>query len=190
MTRRVLRRSFLLVIAALLAGAGGWYAYWDRVEHRLRTVTDGKIYQSAAMPPDDLRTVVREYGIRTVVDLREAEDDARSAERKALEAAGVAYRNLPTPQIPTDATIDEFLALAGTPDALPLLVHCEHGEGRSVLFAALYRIEFEGWTNEEARQDTRLFPGFSSFRRGAAKGDFLLRYRRRRSGALTLSPSR
>jgi len=32
----------------------------------------------------------------------------------------------------------------------PLLIHCMHGAGRARLFAAIYRIEFEGWTVERA----------------------------------------
>ena len=34
----------------------------------------------------------------------------------------------------------------------PVLIHCYHGVGRAQMFSALYRIEYEGWTNQEARE--------------------------------------
>ena len=71
--------------------------------------------------------------------------------------------------------MDAFLDLMRT-DPFPVLIHCHDGFGRSVLFSALYRIEFEGWSNEEARRATRLFPWWGSFKPGSAKGDYLRCY--------------
>ena len=69
----------------------------------------------------------------------------------------------------------------------PALLHCEHGEGRSVLFAALYRIAFEGDDNETAwRRSARLpvglrflgavWPGLAAFGRDSVKGSYLLEF--------------
>ena len=41
-----------------------------------------------------------------------------------------------------------------------VLLHCKDGEGRAVCCAAIYRIEFEGWTAQAAFQGaSRLPPG-------------------------------
>ncbi len=167
-----------LFAPALLLTGGPW-AYWRFVDHGFRTIAPGAVYQSAEMPPEALLRTVERYGIHTVLDLREEPQDKLDEERAVLDAAGVRYVNLPTPQVPADATVATFLDLIQEPDSLPVLIHCEHGEGRSVLFAALYRIEFEGWEPEVARQATRLFAWRGSFKPGASKGEYLRNYERR-----------
>ena len=122
-----------------------------------------------------------------MLDLREEPVRALEAERGALETAGVRYVNLPTPQIPTDDTVDAFLELVQQDGALPILIHCEHGRGRSVLFAAIYRIEIEGWDNEAACASTRFFAWRGAFRAGSEKGDYLRAYQRRLPRPVTVS---
>jgi protein tyrosine/serine phosphatase len=46
-------------------------------------------------------------------------------------------------------------------DNYPVLIHCYHGTGRAVF--CLYRIEYEKFTNEAARQGVRTLLKFSSF---------------------------
>jgi len=51
------RRIGLLSIVALLFAAvcgGAVYGYWTVFEHRFATVTEGKVYRSGAMPPEQL----------------------------------------------------------------------------------------------------------------------------------------
>jgi hypothetical protein len=36
-------------------------------------------------------------------------------------------------------------------DNYPVLIHCYHGTGRAEMYSALYRIEYENFTNEDAR---------------------------------------
>jgi hypothetical protein len=47
------------------------------------------------------------------------------------------------------------------------------------LFGAVYRIEYEGMPNEEARGKTRLLLKGSSFDDGSPKGEFLKNYKKR-----------
>ena len=69
----------------------------------------------------------------------------------------------------------------------PVLVHCQHGEGRSVMLCAVYRMQHEGWSNQQAFDATaRLpeslrflnhwFPGLRRFRENDSKGQFVLHY--------------
>jgi protein tyrosine phosphatase (PTP) superfamily phosphohydrolase (DUF442 family) len=176
--RRWLRPVLVLVVLVALIPAGRW-AHWRYVQHRFRIITEGAVYQSAQMPMDDLLDTVRARGIQTVIDFREEPQGDLDAERATLEEAGVRYVNLPSPQVPVNATVDAYLDLLQDESAFPILVHCEHGEGRSVLFAALYRIEFEGWEPERARESTRILSWRGSFAPGSSKGDFLSNYRPR-----------
>jgi hypothetical protein len=39
-----------------------------------------------------------------------------------------------------------------------ILLHCHDGEGRAVFYSAIYRIQFEGWSNEQAYRGTTRLP--------------------------------
>jgi protein tyrosine/serine phosphatase len=176
----VVRRSIVIPVAAVLGivlCGSALYAYWALFEHRFTTVTPGQVYRSAAMPPDRLLEKVEEYGIRAVIDLRT--HDADETERSALATLGVKYFNLPASQAPSPSVLDAFLEFAAQSENRPFLVHCTHGVGRAVLFAALYRIEFEGWSNERARSSAYWRSGLGNFKPDSEKGRFLLGYRRR-----------
>ncbi|MHC4548394.1 MAG: fused DSP-PTPase phosphatase/NAD kinase-like protein [Planctomycetota bacterium] len=174
------RRRIALLFAALIgvcaAGAGVRYGYWALVEHRFEAITEGQVYKSGEMPAETLLRKVRDTGIRTVVDLRDEDLTAVAEEHAVLEREGIRHVHLPTGQVPSDATVDAFLDLVKRPENRPLLVHCKEGQGRSVLFSAIYRIEFEGWDNERARRATRVFSWRGGFKPGSPKGEYLRAY--------------
>lgn len=144
------------------------------------TIAADRVYKSRALPEDDLRATVEQYGIKTVIDLREPPEEI-AAERAALAGLDVNHINLPTPQVPTAETVDRFLEIMDKEETYPVLIHCEHGYGRAVLFSAIYRMEYEGWSNEDARAATRnpLRLPFSGFALEEPKGAFVNEYKRR-----------
>ncbi len=146
-----IRKKRIIIIGLLIAAIlGGKYLYWAQVDRRFTTITEGRLYQSAEMSMDKLRDKIEAKGIRTVVDLRSPRKEV-DKERTYLTKSGVNYINLPSGQHPKDDVIDSFLKIMAKKDNLLVLIHCKHGMGRSILFAALYRIEFEGWSKEDAR---------------------------------------
>jgi protein tyrosine phosphatase (PTP) superfamily phosphohydrolase (DUF442 family) len=174
------RRRIVIPLAVALGIAlcgSALYGHWVLFEYRFATVTPGQLYRSGAMPPERLVEKVEEHGIRAVVDLRTYGED--EAERRALDALGVKYFNLPSSQAPPPDVVEGFLEIAAQSENRPLLVHCEHGVGRAVLFSALYRVEFEGWPNEQARSSAYWGSGLGNFKPDSKKGRFLLDYRRR-----------
>lgn len=195
--QRTFRRPRALAVATLsilaIVVPGLWWAL-GHSQDTIHTIAEGRVYQSGVIAPDDLRDTVRRLGIRTVIDLREPWEEARG-EREILSALGVVHVHMPTGQIPEDSTVSRFLDLMNNPATYPVLIHCLHGTGRSVLFSAIYRIEFEGWERERARLAARpalrwWFPG-ASFAVGAPKGDYLLAYAsRRRAAAGASDPGR
>jgi len=141
------------------------------------------------MPPTKLLEVVQKYKIRAVIDLRKPGEKV-DAERAALVQAGIEHFHLPTRQVPPAEVVEKYLAILDQAENRPVLVHCRHGEGRSVLFAAIYRIEYEGWSNERARRASRLIPEIGSFSASSSKGKFLQKYipRTRAKHNLTINP--
>jgi len=172
----ILKKIGLGLLAVALVVAGG-YIYQVHFNYRFAAITDGKVYKSAAIPPDKLASYVDRYHLKTVVDLRDVDEQADvDAERAALEQIGIHHVHLPTGQVPPQETVDRFLDLMANPDVYPVLIHCHHGVSRSVLFSALYRIEFEGWDPERARLATRFITDGSSFDTDARKGRYLQNY--------------
>ena len=196
MRRLTPKRLIRLGLTALLVpvvGAAVCYGKWITLDHRLVTVTAGSLYQSAAFAPEDLVQACQDYGIKTVIDLRNEAPDAVLAAAEAASSAGITHLNLPTISHPMLNEAHAFLdALAKAEH--PVLVHCQHGEGRSVMMCAVHRIENEGWSNAQAYDGTaRLpdslrflntpFPSLRRFRKEHTKGQFVLDYVARKPAA-------
>ncbi|WP_345988171.1 dual specificity protein phosphatase family protein [Chryseobacterium sp. Chry.R1] len=180
----------LLIIAFLfLVGA----LYQKKVRYNLVTISENKVYNSGVIPPDKLPAVLKSHNIKTVIDLRdglqqtelnpETKKQVNAEENAVDKLSGIHYFNLPTDQIPQDSTVKKFLSIMDDPKNYPVLIHCHHGVGRSRLFSSLYRIEYENFTNEEARANARFLWEFgSNFSKNSDKGTYLLNYKKRTSG--------
>ncbi|MGE0082108.1 MAG: dual specificity protein phosphatase family protein [Thiohalomonadaceae bacterium] len=186
MKRRVLGVLVLALVVAV--GAYVWYVHFN---YRFETISAGRVYRSGVIPPDRIADYIERYGIRTVIDLRDpgGERDALHPEKvKEIQAEaeaiaklpGVRHVNIPSRQVPTPETLAHFFEVLDHEENYPVLIHCHHGTGRAQIYSAIYRIEYEGWSNEAARGATRAvveFLGYrSSFADGKPKGDFLMHY--------------
>jgi len=88
-----------------------------------------------SFPPSHVPLLAREHGIRAVVDLRGEDRD----DEVLLRQHGIALLHLPTPDMcGVDAAhLDRGVAFACAclERSEPVLVHCEHGIGRSATLA-------------------------------------------------------
>ena len=102
------------------------------------------------------------------------------AEKTAVaKIGGVNYFSNPSEQVPNEKNIATFTEIMDNKDNYPVLIHCYHGTGRAEMYSALYRIEYESFTNEKARQGVRTMVKFSSFDDGTPKGEYLKGYKSR-----------
>ncbi len=177
----------IFVFALILAGRE---IYVVNINHNFGAITEGKVYKSGVIPPDELEEYIKKNNIKSVVDLRfpGTGDDVNnpeipeelSAEREAIaKIQGVNYFNNGSDQVPTQANVDSFLKIMDNPDNYPVLIHCYHGIGRAELYSALYKIEYEGMDPDKARTSTRLLTKWSSFDDGTPKGEYLKAYQPR-----------
>jgi protein tyrosine phosphatase (PTP) superfamily phosphohydrolase (DUF442 family) len=154
----------LILLAVGVAWAGVYYGHWVLVRRRFVTVASGWLYQSAAMRPPRLVRCVRRHGITAVIDFRgPSEVPEVQAEARALAAAGIQHINIPCTANPSAEAISRFVEVMRQKRSAGrgVLLHCKDGEGRAIAFAAIYRIEFEGWSTQQAyRAASRLPPGF------------------------------
>lgn len=166
------------------------YVYDMNINHNFETITDGKVYKSGVIPPDELESYIKKHNIKSVVDLRfpGTEDLVNNpeipkeltAERDAIaKIKGVNYFNNGSDQVPNQKNLDVFFKIMDDKSNYPVLIHCYHGVGRAEMYSALYRIEYEKWSNEEARNGVRSIIKFSSFDDGTPKGEYLKAYKSR-----------
>ncbi|MDP5255604.1 MULTISPECIES: dual specificity protein phosphatase family protein [unclassified Vibrio] len=181
--------AVLAVIAiSTSATAGGYFTWHKHLNYNFGTISEGKVYKLAAINPEKLKKYTDEYGIKTIIDLRNEITKYPSEELSAAADAieGLNYINIRSKQTPDKHTLTAFYQVLDNPDNYPVLIHCYHGLGRTMLYTALYRIEYEGVSNEEARSKTRWLvesPIYdSSFAKGKSEGDFLINYKPRTMG--------
>ena len=178
--RRGWRLIVGLAIVLLIVPVAGYYAFriYSRINDRLSEVHAAHLWRAAQMPPAKLAKVCQDLGIRTVFDLREQDPGETHCtdEGAALAAVGVRYVHIPSDQVPDMKDVNRFLDIMDKPENRPALVHCKHGNGRTGVFAAVYRIEYQGWSNQNARIEAQLFGGLRAFSNSREKGVFLMNY--------------
>jgi protein tyrosine/serine phosphatase len=184
--KKHIKKVGFLVLAVVFVLVGK-YVYDMNINHNFETITEGKVYKSGVIPPNEIDSYVKKYHIKSIIDLRfpGTGDDVNNpeipseltAEKDAVaKIKGVFYFNNGSDQVPAQKNIDVFFKIMDNPANYPVLIHCYHGVGRAELYSALYRIEYEGWDKDKARTSTRFLTKWSSFDLGKEKGDFLHNY--------------
>ncbi|OAI38514.1 hypothetical protein AYO40_06605, partial [Planctomycetaceae bacterium SCGC AG-212-D15] len=124
------------------------------------------LYRSGQMNLTGFKETLHDYGIRTVVTLRDAADPKDpppdALEEEYCHKAGVLHVRI-APRIwwspqgfaPADRGVSRFREIMDDPANYPVLVHCFAGVHRSGAFCAVYRMEYEKWTNAEAIAELR-----------------------------------
>lgn len=188
------KKKILIALVVVVLGITGKYVYDRHINHNFMEITEGKVYKSGVIPPDEIADYVKKYKIKSIVDLRfpGTGDDVNNpevpaeltAEKEAVaKIPGVNYFNNGSDQVPKQENLDSFFKIMDNQDNYPVLIHCYHGIGRAQMYSALYRIEYEGFSNEEARSKAAFPVMFSSFDDGKPKGEYLKAYKSRKQKA-------
>lgn len=178
-----MKRRTLWSAAALLAlGAVGVFLLLDRGPYHFKTVREGVLYRSGTLDANDLRSVIQQYGIKTVVNLRHDPEAWASAEEKRItQQLGARFEDLPlqreTP--PNDEELAVWLRLLDDPSRLPILVHCEHGVTRTGMFVGVYQMEKEHLDNRKVLEDLEFFGHRKWAEHRKPFRDFILQYKPR-----------
>ncbi|MFL6726921.1 MAG: dual specificity protein phosphatase family protein [Sphingomicrobium sp.] len=104
----------------------------------------GDLAVGACFPIDRADELARDHGIGAVIDLRWEDRD----DEERLRAAGIHFLHLPTPDLEaaSAAMLDQGVRFAGEHIARgnKVLIHCQHGIGRSALLALCVLVD-RGW---------------------------------------------
>ncbi len=176
------RYAFSLLLFSLVAGSIGWYV-WNQERHyrNFLAVKEGVLYRSGQLSPKGLERVIYEYNIGTVVSLRGNTQGKQnhsveweeklcfknfvhhvalplgSTEQRAQESPGDSFKLV-------DNAAQQFLDIMSDPITYPrpILVHCLAGKHRTGMMCALFRIEKQGWTKEQAIAEMKAL-GYDDF---------------------------
>ena len=164
---QVVRLGLVLTIATVLFGGPILYSQYRQAEVRgFRAVREGVLYRSGQMSLSGLKRILREYGIKTVISLRDAVHPGQTPpdwrEEQYCKAEEITYHRI-TPErwwasdnsVPAAKGVRRFRDIMDDPANYPVLVHCFAGIHRTGAYCAVYRMEYEHWPNEKAIAEMR-----------------------------------
>lgn len=181
-----------LLIAALIAAAPlSWGAYRRANYRNFRVVRAGVLYRSGQLSRSAMEQVIDEQGIQTVISLRYADkpgdDPPDAAEEKYCRDRGLYYFRI-RPKVwasdiadrppPAEEGVKRFLAILDDPKFHPVLIHCFAGTHRTGAHCAIFRMEYDHWTNEQAMAELRAV-GYRTLDTDADVFEYLQAYRPR-----------
>lgn len=100
---------------------------------------------------------LKRLGVKTVIDLRTSE-----SEKAQVEAAGMKAIAVPIEMSRKGLKekVDQVVALMADPVNQPVYVHCRHGQDRTGIVVAAYRMSQQGWALKDAESEMQAF-GFN-----------------------------
>jgi protein tyrosine/serine phosphatase len=137
------------------------------------------------------REIIERYGIKTVINLQNEDEDPHLPERwlgkpyihesELCRQLGVRYEILMPDILPKPnrldlrpPVVDDYLAILDAEESYPVLIHCKAGLHRTGRLTAIYRMEYEGWSVGEAMRELRA-NGYG-FVASSEADDFVIQY--------------
>ncbi len=135
-------------------GLGYWaYCFTIQMQGNIHPLVEGEAYRAAQLTPEQLDTVAKEHGIKSIINLRGGNFDQGWYQDEVTWAAknNITHQNF---ALSSKRELDEAKAkdlietMKNAPK--PVLIHCQHGADRTGLASALYIASIKGGTEAEA----------------------------------------
>jgi|SRR5579884_6580 len=146
-----------LIVLALIVSPIVLAARQQAQMRNFHVVRPGVLYRSGQMTKDGLQRVLNDYHIKTVISLRDGLSERDRAEEEFCKSEDIRFvRILPSRwgdeggSVPVEAGVQRFRDIMRDPSNYPVLVHCYAGIHRAGSYCAIYRMEFEHWSNAQA----------------------------------------
>jgi protein tyrosine phosphatase (PTP) superfamily phosphohydrolase (DUF442 family) len=146
----------LVVYIALVAVLAGYYLVFIEARGNLHEVVSQKVYRSAQPSPEVLKRWVRQYNIRTIINLRGDAGD----ERKLADQLGIMTISIPFSayRLPSTDSLVELIRAIETAE-LPLLIHCRAGVDRAGTASTLAAMAIGKVDYDTAKWQAYVAPG-------------------------------
>ncbi|MCX7665233.1 MAG: tyrosine-protein phosphatase [Gemmataceae bacterium] len=160
----------------------------ERHFKNFRIVESGVLYRSGQLTPEGLKRVIHDHGIKTVISLRFRphpngqipdqweEDLCNGIGIRHIRIRPEAFSVAGSDEVPARKPLQEFLKIARDPNRHPILIHCNAGMHRTGAFCAVYRMDVQGWRNEDAIAEMEAI-GYDNLDNETDVRDFLWSYR-------------
>lgn len=149
------------IVSLLFGGPIGYISYREKNFRNFRTVRPDVLYRSGQLSPDGLERIVHDYGIRTVITLRDSDTPGKRPpdwrEEEFCRKMDIYHYRLPprlwwseSGAIPADENVKKLLEVLDNPKHYPVLIHCFAGAHRTGAYCAIFRMEYDHWDNQAA----------------------------------------
>jgi protein tyrosine/serine phosphatase len=163
MSRTLGNLAGVVIIGALIVAPVVLALRWGKDTRNFRAVREGVLYRSGQMSVAGLSRIVHDYGIRTVVNLRDGKTPADQAEEAFCNREEIRFVRLEPAgwgdgagsAAPAEENVRAFCKVMADPANYPVLIHCFAGTHRTGAYCAVYRMEFEHWDNARALAEIR-----------------------------------
>ena len=155
---RIIRIVYIvLILAALIGGPWGYWTYREWTARNFHVVEEGVLYRSGQLPVPAFERIVHDYGIRTVICLRDGDQENDAEEQRYCRQWGINHVRIPPRAwwaskgpIPAEQGLAVFREVMDDPANHPVLIHCFAGLHRTGAYCAVYRMDYQGWQNDQA----------------------------------------
>jgi protein tyrosine/serine phosphatase len=149
------------VVVALIAGPIALAVHQQKQMREFRVVREGVLYRSGQMALPALQRVCHDYGIRTIITLRDRavsnspkmdKDEEEFCGKEEITHYRFPLRNWEAPDgsAPVEDNVRQFRKILGDPKSSPVLIHCMAGIHRTGAYCAIFRMEFDRWSHADA----------------------------------------
>jgi len=114
---------------------------------------DQHLYRGAQPDKEGIEFLAK-LGVKTVINLRGEGPESRREEKLVTEA-GMKYIHVPMTGLtpPTVTEIQKILGLLEDQTGGAVFVHCKRGADRTGTVIAAYRVDHDGWDNDQALKE-------------------------------------
>ncbi len=148
----MIRKALTLRYALLAIGIFAVAVVWNASTARMSEVPGVSIanfakvndhYYRGSQPTAEQFAQLKQFGIKTVIDLRE---DYKKDEEASVRDLGMNFFRIPlkTRVAATEEQTAYFLGLVNDPANWPVYVHCKGGRHRTGAMTGIYRITHDG----------------------------------------------
>jgi tyrosine-protein phosphatase SIW14 len=136
-------RNLKLNLAVLTLTLIGTHAFGQATTNDLPNFrqVSSDIYRGGRPTAKGLK-ILQQKGIKFIINL-ENSNSAIKSEEKQLKGTGIQFVSIPFGSFstPRDTDVKKVLTLLNQAQNFPIYIHCLHGEDRTGLMIALYRVE-------------------------------------------------
>ncbi len=155
-----MRKGIISVLVFLLLPIS--YFLYIAEQGNFHAITEGEAYRSAQLGADSLKHYIREYGIRSVLNLR-GPNAGSSWYRDEIQVSGE-YNvkhydiNLSASRELTPEQLHRLMEIFRDAPR-PILIHCKSGSDRTGLVAAMWKVVIDGESKAEAKKQLSIMFG-------------------------------